>query len=80
MVFAAAVAFANMSGDFEAQDLEGDGEEVLGRVEMAVFLVEHEEGLLGEVFGGAGLDTGCREGANPFKKEAEEGVAITGWH
>ncbi len=80
VILAAAVALADMSRDLEAQDLEGDGEEVLGRAEMAVLLVEHEEGLLSEVFGGAGLDSGCREGANPFKKEAEEGVAITGWH
>jgi len=80
VILAAAVALADMGRDLEAQDLEGDGEEVLGRVEMAVLLVEHEEGLLSEVFGGAGLDSGCREGANPFKKEAEEGVAITGWH
>jgi hypothetical protein len=80
VIFAAAVAFADMGCDLETQDLEGDGEEVLGRVEMAVLLVEHEEGLLDEIFGGAGLDSGCREGANPFKKEAEGGVAITGWH
>jgi hypothetical protein len=80
VVFATAVALADVGSDLEAQDLEGDGEEILGRIEMAVLLVEHEEGLLREVFGRAGLDTGCREGANPFKKEAEEGVAITGWH
>lgn len=80
VILAAAVALADMGSDLEAQDLEGDGEEVLGRVEMAVLLVEHEEGLLNEIFGGAGLDSGCREGANPFKKEAEGGVAITGWH
>lgn len=55
VVFATAVAFANMSSDFEAQDLEGDGEEILGRIEMAVLLVEHEEGLLRKVFGGAVL-------------------------
>jgi hypothetical protein len=55
VVFAAAVAFADVRCDFEAQDLKGDGEEILGRVEMAVLLMEHEEGLLREVFGGAVL-------------------------
>jgi hypothetical protein len=47
------------------------------RLDVGVFFFEHEEHLLGQVFGGIARITGCREGDDPF---AELGQYLVSMH
>ena len=74
-VLAPAGGLAAVGGQLEAQDLEGQGQQILQAVEVAVLLVDQHQHLLRQVLRmGAGI-TGCREGDDPFTEPRQDGGA-----
>ncbi len=65
-IFTPAGRLAGLGDELETGDLEGERNELCELGNVAVFLMEHEHDLLGDVFGDLPPITRCREGENPF--------------
>lgn len=70
-VLASAGGLAGMGDEFEAGDLQGQWDKFGDFSHVGVFLMEHEQNLLCDVFGELPPITRCREPENPFTQCCE---------